>query len=162
MAEINIKMDRKSSLSNSVLDLSFDEDIKKKYFIYYLASQRDKPEWSLDNPLESSLRSILPLIRRTPTMSAVRQWIYPETQSIQGSLYGSDYPSLDNALKKPIDSPQIFKASLSERGTMLQALRSLSGKKTVLDKLRSRLDKLKTDISSEKHQLLEKKYAKRR
>ena len=166
-------MDRKISLSSLVAtNTSFGEDIKS--IIYYLASQRDKSEWFLDNPRKDnpwdlSLDSIIPLIRRTPAMSALGKWIYPVTQSIQGSFFGLDYPSLDiesstkkedivdTMSQKSIGRPQILKASLSKREIILQSLRPLSGRKTVLDKLRSRLDKLKTNIRLEKHQVLGQK-----
>lgn len=158
-------MDRKSALSKfDPTNTSFDEDIKS--IIYYLASQADNSEWSLDNPWALS-RLIIPLIRQNPTKSAVGKWIYPETQRIRESFFGTEsFTKRENAVgvipKKSMNAPQILKASLSEREIILQSLRPLSGRKTVLDKLRSRKARLKTDISSEKHELLGKKYGKRR
>lgn len=157
-------MDRKSALSKfDPTNTSFDEDIKS--IIYYLASQADNSEWSLDNPWALS-PLIISFITQTPTKRVLGEWVYPEGQSIQEALgiesSTKREDSVDTVLQKSIGAPQILKASLSKRETILQFLRPLSGRKTVLDKLRSRRDKLKTDISFEKHQLLGKKYGKRR
>lgn len=157
-------MDRNRDLSN--LDPTnnlFGEDIKS--IIYYLASQADNSEWSLGNPRDLS-QLIIPLIRRTPTKSALRKWAYRETQSVQESSVGLDYPSLDiesptkredavdTVFQKSIVAPQILKASLSKREIILQSLRPLTGRETVLDKLTSGLDGLKTNIAIEKHKIL--------
>lgn len=157
-------MDRNSALSRfDPINTSFDEDIKS--IIYYLASQADKSEWSLDKPWDLS-KLIISLIRRTPTMAALGKWVYREIQSVQQSSIGLDYPfvdiesatkkegAVDTVFQKLISGPQILKASLSKREIILQSLRPLSGRETVLDKLTSGLDGLKTNIAIEKHKIL--------
>lgn len=157
-------MDRNSTLSKfDPTNALLDEDIKS--IIYYLVSQADNSEWSLDNPWALS-RFIIPLIRRTPTKRVLGKWVYPEAQSIQEADYlslgvessATREDSVNAVFQKSIGAPQILKASLSKREIILQSLRPLSGRKTVLDKLRSGQAKVKTDIGSEKHQLLGKKY----